>query len=1640
MGKLLKANTGIKSYRFWLLVFTTALLLLLSPQHSASAQTDKYWEFETQGRLLRTHTADLDRDGIDEVILMDDSQTLTMLGADGQFVWSVPIPGLQVLDMIDINTRPLAQGEPALILATPGRLIWVNRNGDLTLEYDLPASPLAISTVSASTSDTVLVATSTGLLEHINGTTAERLWQFENLNPVNRVGAEAEFVILPPIGNDLTQILFSVRTEEDNGELTMLDLSGTPMWSRVTPDHQRAMVNVPVSIGGEEFVATGSAQGRLALISRSTGAERWFRTPNRPITSMQTAVIGGELGLIIGTDAGTVLAYTIQGRRLWDREMGAGPEQGVIEIEVDQLEPDYSKDSVIMIELEPQQTGARAGVGEIVIPGPDGRPQGRYPGISEQAGGELTDLNNDGFPELLLTAFSTVSLQDAGADTEVTGFVTNWTWRLEAAPSALLEVTSAGDQTLAIMVAGEDGLLHNVSPVVGLPVWQQRVDGTIEYLESVFPPENPGALPDILVGWNRTPTRDTNNVLIGSSGGVDLKRLDGTSAWDIPVQIGSSVTVIEVDNNVEEAGESALTRRRQAQIYIGTQSGEIFALSYRGELLWERDLGGRILDLEIVTGSSGNDVLAASTSTGSLSLLSPVSGSTLRQTNRYGQINQIIDSPDFAAEETTEDVVLGLALFALGSNARLQGLDADLNAVEGWITTFSEPPQRLQRLDNSLLATWNSGQLVRLSLGRLTPLQRIWTINGAQQPAAVMWQDIDGDGREDLVTGGNQGTIGLYSTDGESTESVELASPIFDLGFIGQQGLQSLIAIGDNGILTSLSARPNRPPFLANAVALPSGDQYSISVTANDIDGDIVSVILQVWDEDEQVWRSMGERDAPATANRLVWNIDLPEPDTPVRYRFFFDDGTYAGSVEPAPGVAIPGQQFPLNYVLIGAFLMVLVLLGVLLRQFIQAVPFRGRRLYSSLTAQPELILTNLNQIFRRTTGSADLLLNISGRARRDGRAALADLCDGLYLLPDRPGTAIEILSQSLDAEEAQDWVDVELWRELFELTNELYSTPSIVELGLFIDRLEDFLPHLPAIDPEGESYTQLAAPMEPLEAVGRVEMARDRIAFLQEGQVLLQQEENTMMWRPYTISNQLALALNMRWQALSNATIEELRGRPWLIPSLKTRRMIAAGESVVALELLNNGQAAAENINVNLEEDPAYSIVNAEQSIPFLAVGRTTTLEFKIMPHEPADLRLAFEISFQDAAHRNHGFDFADMATMISADRPFSPVRNPYAPGTPLRRQSPLFYGRKEILEFIIETIQSTSQSNVIVLVGQRRTGKTSTLLHLSDVSPPDVLPVYVDCQSLGVSQGMTGFLYDLAWFISDALVEREIDLDVPDLLVWEKDPSHYFQRKFLPRVYELLPYNATLLLVFDEFEAFEEMIGNGTLPQTFFSFLRHLMQHGGRLNFVFAGTHRLEEMGTDYWSVLFNIALYRQIDYLDQSSAYKLVTQPVEGKVLYDDLALDKIWRVTAGHPYFLQLVCYTLINYANRHKTAYITIADVNEMLREMLRLGEVHFAYLWQFSSFAERAVLIAMAHLHESSEPVTAADVQQSLRPFDLDLLPGEITGALRRLVSREILSEYRDRRSSIYEMRVGLVQLWVEENRNLSTLFERKPV
>ncbi|HRO25194.1 MAG TPA: hypothetical protein PLR07_12965, partial [Promineifilum sp.] len=136
----------------------------------------------------------------------------------------------------------------------------------------------------------------------------------------------------------------------------------------------------------------------------------------------------------------------------------------------------------------------------------------------------------------------------------------------------------------------------------------------------------------------------------------------------------------------------------------------------------------------------------------------------------------------------------------------------------------------------------------------------------------------------------------------------------------------------------------------------------------------------------------------------------------------------------------------------------------------------------------------------------------------------------------------------------------------------------------------------------------------------------------------------------------------------------------------------------------------------------------------------------------------------------------------------------------------------------------------------------------------------------------------------------------------------------------------------------------------------------------------------------------------------------------------------------PYFLQLVCYTLVKQANERKTGYVTISDVNTALDDMLRLGEAHFAYLWQRSNPVERAVLAAVAHLMDRNEPLHPEEIVDYLQTYSIELNPAETTHALNALVEQDVMQEVTVEGKSLYELRIGLVGLWVVQNKSLSKL------
>ena len=115
-------------------------------------------------------------------------------------------------------------------------------------------------------------------------------------------------------------------------------------------------------------------------------------------------------------------------------------------------------------------------------------------------------------------------------------------------------------------------------------------------------------------------------------------------------------------------------------------------------------------------------------------------------------------------------------------------------------------------------------------------------------------------------------------------------------------------------------------------------------------------------------------------------------------------------------------------------------------------------------------------------------------------------------------------------------------------------------------------------------------------------------------------------------------------------------------------------------------------------------------------------------------------------------------------------------------------------------------------------------------------------------------------------------------------------------------------------------------------------------------------------------------------------------------------------------------------------YITISDVNAALDEMLRLGEVHFAYLWQRSSFVEKGLLTAVSHLMDRDTPIHPEDLVAFLAPYGIYPTPAEVTMALIQLVERDIMQEITDEGQTRYMLRIELVGLWVAKNKSLTKL------
>ena len=242
----------------------------------------------------------------------------------------------------------------------------------------------------------------------------------------------------------------------------------------------------------------------------------------------------------------------------------------------------------------------------------------------------------------------------------------------------------------------------------------------------------------------------------------------------------------------------------------------------------------------------------------------------------------------------------------------------------------------------------------------------------------------------------------------------------------------------------------------------------------------------------------------------------------------------------------------------------------------------------------------------------------------------------------------------------------------------------------------------------------------------------------------------------------------------------------------------------------------------------------------------------------------------------------------------------NPYIAGSPVTGTE-MFFGREDVFSFVRRNLIGQHHDTSVVLYGQRRTGKTSVFFQLQrhlDHLDHRYRCIFIDLQALSVDSE-ANLLWGVANSISRGLKrDHQISVGIPDRAAFFADPRSVFQVVFLDAVWSSLG-DDHLVLMMDEVARLDEEVRAGRLGHEIFDYLRYLMQHFERLNFVFSLGSGLEEMKRDY-AYLFGVALYHRISFLEPAAARALITQPVRDYYEVKDDAVEKILKITSGHPY--------------------------------------------------------------------------------------------------------------------------------------------
>jgi tetratricopeptide (TPR) repeat protein len=376
--------------------------------------------------------------------------------------------------------------------------------------------------------------------------------------------------------------------------------------------------------------------------------------------------------------------------------------------------------------------------------------------------------------------------------------------------------------------------------------------------------------------------------------------------------------------------------------------------------------------------------------------------------------------------------------------------------------------------------------------------------------------------------------------------------------------------------------------------------------------------------------------------------------------------------------------------------------------------------------------------------------------------------------------------------------------------------------------------------------------------------------------------------------------------------------------------------------------------------------------------------------------------------------------------------MRNPFVFGRPAYSAEE-FSGRRYILG---ELLQLIAQGQPCSVVGERRVGKTSLLLHIEHLSSRDALEsttgptlaVYFDFQG---HENLTAGLFwrTLVSRAASQARSQDISQGVGKLLTQLEGTEELDFTHIRKLAITCAQSKLRLLLLLDEFEYVAD---SNALGQSFFAGLRSLVASSLPIACIITSRKRLSEIErfasrpSFASSPFFNVFNTLSLGVFEPDEAEALIARALQGAHTdfnAEDMAF--LYDLSGHHPFLLQMAAYYLFEEKRRESQS----SELEKRLSARARFDSQcrdHFDYYWRHSTAAEKAILAAYA---TDRQLPTEDSTETQRKPF---------WEVVRSLVDRSLLIPSRDQAGTYRLVSTSLAD-WILETTSPEAVLSQVP-